>query len=163
LKYFYDCGFHGTTVDAILEASEVPKGSFHHHFGSKEAIARAVLTRYTEFLLALLDRWPSEPDLCATDRLGRYVVQLVRLFARSGYRRACLAGELSTEVACGSDAFREQVCSFLLAWKEHLTALLSQKQSVAVARSSAARSVRTSPRSSRAPSSSTSPRATRGR
>jgi len=128
LKYFYDRGFHGTTVDAILEASGVPKGSFYHHFGSKEAFARAVLTRYTEFQLALLDRWVNEPDLSTTDRLGRYVDELVELFVRSGYRRACLAGKLSTEVAVGSDAFREQIGASLLAWKEHLTALLSQGQ-----------------------------------
>ena len=106
----------------------MPKGSFHHHFGSKEAFARAVLTRYTEFQLALLDRWANEPDLSTTDRLGRYVDELVRLFVRSGYRRACLAGKLSTEVAVGSDAFREQIGASLLAWKEHLAALLSQGQ-----------------------------------
>jgi len=128
MRYFYDRGFHGTTVDAILEASGVPKGSFYHHFGSKEVFARAVLTRYTEFQLALLDRWASEPDLSTTDRLGRYVDELVELFVRSGYRRACLAGKLSTEVAVGSDAFREQIGASLLAWREHLAALLSQGQ-----------------------------------
>jgi len=128
LRYFYDRGFHGTTVDAILEASGVPKGSFYHHFGSKEEFARAVLTRYTDFQLALLDRWASEPDLSATERLGRYVDELVELFVRSGYRRACLVGKLSTEVAVGSDAFREQIGASLLAWREHLAALLAQGQ-----------------------------------
>jgi TetR/AcrR family transcriptional regulator, transcriptional repressor for nem operon len=128
LKHFYDRGFHGTTVDAILEASGVPKGSFYHHFGSKEEFARAVLNRYTDFQLALLDRWASTPELSATDRLGRYVEELAELFRRSGYRRACLSGKLSTEVAVGSDTFREQIGASLLAWREHLAALLAQGQ-----------------------------------
>jgi hypothetical protein len=35
MKYFYDPGFHGTTVDAILEVSGVSKGSFVTNPGPK--------------------------------------------------------------------------------------------------------------------------------
>ena len=37
-KLFYENGFHGTTVDAVLAEAGVPKGSFYHHFGSQRRV-----------------------------------------------------------------------------------------------------------------------------
>ncbi len=48
-KLFYENGFHGTTIDAVLAEAGVPKGSFYHHFGSKDAFGQAVLSRYMGF------------------------------------------------------------------------------------------------------------------
>ena len=40
---FHRLGVHATSVDDILVASGTGKGQFYHHFGSKEALVRAVL------------------------------------------------------------------------------------------------------------------------
>ena len=39
-------GYNATGLTEILKAANVPKGSFYHHFGSKEDFAAAVLQRY---------------------------------------------------------------------------------------------------------------------
>src|ERR1700722_12809226 len=39
-------GYGATGLQEILAAAAVPKGSFYHHFGSKEEFAAAVLERY---------------------------------------------------------------------------------------------------------------------
>src|SRR5246127_5846844 len=40
-------GYNATGLTDILKAADVPKGSFYHHFGSKEDFAAAALERYT--------------------------------------------------------------------------------------------------------------------
>ncbi len=47
-------GFAGTSVDQILAASGSSKGAFFHHFPSKQALARALVTRYVDADLAML-------------------------------------------------------------------------------------------------------------
>ena len=116
MKSFYASGFHGTTVDAILEASGVPKGSFYHHFGSKDAFGLAVA------------KWADDDALSTTDKLTRYFTELCETFVRSGFQRACLAGKFSTELAANSDSFREQLGKSLIVWNSALSDLLRHGQ-----------------------------------
>ncbi|MGV9853467.1 TetR/AcrR family transcriptional regulator [Streptomyces sp. NPDC003442] len=128
MKHFYAHGYHGTTVDAVLEASGVPKGSFYHHFGSKETFGKAVLSRYMEFQLNLLQSWAEKPDLTTSEKLTGYFDEMVQEFVSSDYRRACLAGKFSTEVSATSESFRTQLGRDLQAWRGHLLAVLQDGQ-----------------------------------
>lgn len=128
MRSFYALGFHGTTVDAILEASQVPKGSFYHHFGSKESFAQAVLEQYMTFQLDLLGKWAERDDLTTPKKFEGYFDELVSIFVRSGFERACLAGKFSTELAASSDAFRTQLNAGFARWKGGLVAMFSLGQ-----------------------------------
>lgn len=128
MRSFYALGFHGTTVDAILESAEVPKGSFYHHFGSKESFALVVLEQYMQFQLDLVAKWADRHDLTTRQRLEGYLDEIVAIFVRSGYERACLAGKLSTELAPSSETFREQLNAGFARWKAAIVAMLSQGQ-----------------------------------
>jgi len=128
MRSFYALGFHGTTVDAILEASQVPKGSFYHHFGSKESFAQAVLDQYMAFQLDLIGTWADREDLSTPEKLEGYFDELVSIFVKSEFERACLAGKFSTELAASSDAFRDQLNAGFERWKVGLSAMLSAGQ-----------------------------------
>lgn len=128
MKLIYANGFHGMTVDGLLAASGVPKGSFYHHFGSKEAFAQAVLGRYMQFQTDLLDRWIARVELSTADRLTGYFREMAETFVGSDYQRACLAGKLSTEVAATSELFRDQLRHDLRQWKNRLVTLLEHGQ-----------------------------------
>ncbi|OBA77217.1 TetR family transcriptional regulator [Mycobacterium sp. 1554424.7] len=127
-KLFYDYGFHGTTVDAVLADSGVPKGSFYHHFGSKDVFGQAVLDRYKQFQRNLFGKWSSKKDLSTSDKLTGYAKEMSQMFVKSGYQRGCLAGKFSTEVAATSDVFREQLSSHIEAWTTQLATLLAAGQ-----------------------------------
>ena len=127
-KLFYDNGFHGTTVDAVLADAGVPKGSFYHHFGSKDVFGQAVLDRYMEFQRSLLDKWSSKKNLSTPDRLAGYAKDMAHMFVKSGYQRGCLTGKFSTEVAASSEAFREQLSFHIEAWTTQVAALLASGQ-----------------------------------
>ena len=128
MRSFYALGFHGTTVDAILEASEVPKGSFYHHFGSKESFAQAVLEQYMQFQLDLVGKWAERPDLTTSEKVEGYFDEIVSIFVRSGYQRACLAGKFSTELSASSAGFRTQLNDGFARWKADIVALLAEGQ-----------------------------------
>lgn len=128
MKSFYASGFHGTTVDAILAASGVPKGSFYHHFGSKDAFGLAVLDRYIRMQLDALAKWADDDALSTTDKLTGYFGELAQAFVRSDFQRACLAGKFSTELAADSEPFRDRLDTALVAWHRALAALLEAGQ-----------------------------------
>ncbi|NMC22770.1 MAG: TetR/AcrR family transcriptional regulator, partial [Serratia sp.] len=48
-------GFSAVGLNEILKDAGVPKGSFYHYFGSKEAFGADILARYFEDYLAELD------------------------------------------------------------------------------------------------------------
>jgi TetR/AcrR family transcriptional repressor of nem operon len=49
-------GFAATSVDQILRASRSSKGAFFHHFPSKRELAHALVARYVDADLAMLDQ-----------------------------------------------------------------------------------------------------------
>jgi TetR/AcrR family transcriptional regulator, transcriptional repressor for nem operon len=46
LRLIHQNGYIATGLKEILDAAGVPKGSFYHHFSSKEEFAKAVLEKY---------------------------------------------------------------------------------------------------------------------
>jgi TetR/AcrR family transcriptional regulator, transcriptional repressor for nem operon len=128
MKLFYAQGFHGTTVDAILTSAGVPKGSFYHHFGSKDMFGQAVLDRYMQFQVELFRKWAGKEGVTTPEKLAGYFKEMSQIFVKSGYQRACLAGKFSTEVAATSELFREQLGRQLQVWKSGLVELLREGQ-----------------------------------
>jgi TetR/AcrR family transcriptional repressor of nem operon len=128
MKLFYERGFHGTTVDAILASAGVPKGSFYHHFGSKEVFGQAVLDRYMQFQIDLFRKWAAKKNLSTSDKLAGYFKELSQIFVKSGYQRACLVGKFSTEMAAASELFREQLGAQMQEWKVGIVELLAAGQ-----------------------------------
>ncbi|MFE1879186.1 TetR/AcrR family transcriptional regulator [Streptomyces diastatochromogenes] len=128
MKHFYAYGYHGTTVDSVLAASGVPKGSFYHHFGSKEAFGKAVLNLYMQYQLNLLHKWIEQSDLPTPEKLTGYFDEMAGEFIKSGYQRACLAGKFSTEVSATSETFRVQLDSDLRDWRAFLVTALARGQ-----------------------------------
>ena len=78
LGLMHQNGYNATGLTDILKAADVPKGSFYHHFGSKEDFAAAALERYgmraREHAAVLNDR--TIPPL---KRLRRYFGDLMKI------------------------------------------------------------------------------------
>jgi TetR/AcrR family transcriptional repressor of nem operon len=128
MKLFYARGFHGTTVDSILASAGVPKGSFYHHFGSKDVFGQVVLDRYMQIQIDLFHKWAAKKNLSTSDKLVGYFKEMSRTFVKSGYQRACLVGKFSTEVAPASELFREQLDTHMRSWKVGIVELLTAGQ-----------------------------------
>ena len=99
-------GFSGVGLNEILAGADVPKGSFYHYFGSKEAFGEAMLAAYFEDYLADLDEILREPGLTMAQRLMVYFQRWQETQSFSDCQGKCLAVKLGAEVADLSEAMR---------------------------------------------------------
>ena len=99
-------GFSAVGLNEILTAAGVPKGSFYHYFGSKEAFGEALLESYFADYLAELDATLCVPDLTMAQRLMNYWQNWQDTQSFYDCQGKCLAVKLGAEVADLSEAMR---------------------------------------------------------
>jgi TetR/AcrR family transcriptional repressor of nem operon len=84
LKVIRSKGYTATRVEDVCEAAGVTKGSFFHHFNSKEELALAAADYWTEVTSELFAAAPYHEPADPLDRVLAYV----------DFRKAMLRGEL---------------------------------------------------------------------
>ncbi|NPD68938.1 TetR/AcrR family transcriptional regulator [Lichenicola cladoniae] len=99
-------GFSAVGLTEILVAAGVPKGSFYHYFGSKDAFGEAVLASYFENYLSEIDETLGQPGLTMAQRLMNYWQQWQDAQSFLDCQGRCLAVKLGAEVADLSEAMR---------------------------------------------------------
>lgn len=99
-------GFSAVGLNEVLAAAQVPKGSFYHYFGSKEAFGEEMLRKYFEDYLADLDATLCAPGLTMAQRLMAYWQQWQETQSFLNCQGKCLAVKLGAEVADLSEAMR---------------------------------------------------------
>jgi TetR/AcrR family transcriptional repressor of nem operon len=117
-------GYGATGLQEILAAADVPKGSFYHHFGSKEEFTASVLERYItlegEHSRQVLGNKRQAP----LRRLRRYFEDLIRNAGQTAPIQGCLMGSLSLEVAGASPLLQSCLSSGFTRWQAAVTAVL---------------------------------------
>lgn len=101
-------GYHDLGIAAVLDATGIPKGSFYHHFPSKEAYALQVIDLYMTEVHATLDACLGDQRLPPLDRVRHFFELVERKYKGEGYL-GCLLGGLGQELSGVSDVFRRKV------------------------------------------------------
>jgi TetR/AcrR family transcriptional repressor of nem operon len=99
-------GYSAVGLNEILTTAGVPKGSFYHYFGSKDAFGEALLENYFEDYLAEFDRILGQPGLTMAQRLMDYWQLWQASQSFQDCQGKCLAVKLGAEVADLSEAMR---------------------------------------------------------
>ena len=99
-------GFSAVGLNEILAGAGVPKGSFYHYFGSKDAFGEAMLAAYFRGYLAELDETLRMPGLTMAQRLMTYWQQWQETQSSYDCQGKCLAVKLGAEVADLSESMR---------------------------------------------------------
>jgi TetR/AcrR family transcriptional repressor of nem operon len=101
--------FHSVGINEILKAVGVPKGSFYHHFESKEQFGVELIKHYSASANAHKRRLLLATDLDANprSRLLTYFESSVACFVENGGKCPCLILKLASEVANFSEPMRE--------------------------------------------------------
>jgi AcrR family transcriptional regulator len=71
-------GYEQMTIQDILDALQISKGAFYHHFDSKQALLEALVERMGEEALKILQPIVHDPQLPALDKFQRYLDTLNR-------------------------------------------------------------------------------------
>lgn len=99
-------GFSAVGLNEVLSAAGVPKGSFYHYFGSKEAFGEALLDDYFAAYLADMDRIFTTSGSNRAQQLDAYFSAWKENQSFEDCQGKCLAVKLGAEVADLSQGMR---------------------------------------------------------
>jgi len=106
-------GYTRTGIQELLKAAGVPKGSFYHHFRSKEDFGLQLIQFMEGFFLATASKHLGNQELPPLKRLRNLFDDYLAYFSGEGKRYGCPIGNLAQEMAGVNEAFREKLAGVL--------------------------------------------------
>lgn len=119
-------GYGATGLQEILQVAGVPKGSFYHHFSSKEEFTVAVIERYVMLEAEHCQEVLGNGHQTPLRRLRRYFEDLIRMAGQSAPIPGCLIGSLSLEVAASSALLQGRLSSSFMHWQASISTVLRE-------------------------------------
>jgi len=113
-------------LQEILARAKVPKGSFYHHFSSKEGFGLAVVGAYAEKVQAIFRRHLSDAQRAPIERMSRLFKELEKRLVAEGCQGGCLMGSIAQEQADVSEAFRSHLQTLFAEQQELLANCLAE-------------------------------------
>ncbi len=101
-------GYNALGIQAVLQETGTPKGSFYHYFRSKEDFALQVIDRYMEEVHRGLDVSLGDETLPPLDRARRFFEISRDKYRQDGYL-GCMLGGLGQELSGVSKVFAEKI------------------------------------------------------
>ena len=121
-------GFHALGISEVLEAVQVPKGSFYHHFESKEAFGVALIEHYAGGHNAFMREFFQKRDLKPSDRiLAWFGMGLSRAVERA-YGPLCLICKLSAEASTFGEPMRAALAAETAVGRDLLVGAIGEGQ-----------------------------------
>lgn len=123
---FTQKGFSSTGLDEIVQAAEVPKGSFYYYFGSKDEYAIEVIRNYGRYFSRKLERILEDPGRSPLERLKAFTKEASAGVQRFEFKRGCLIGNLGQEMASLEENFRIVLLEVIHDWRKRFKACLDE-------------------------------------
>ena len=122
-------GYHGTGLKEILDAVQVPKGSFYNYFGSKENFAAEAIQHYINPFIDQLSDHLQNPDHDALSALLCYFNELITELEKADYKGGCLLGNLMGEIGDTSELCKASLQTAVHRYRDLLqTGLITAQQ-----------------------------------
>jgi TetR/AcrR family transcriptional repressor of nem operon len=126
-------GYHGTGLKEILDAVQIPKGSFYNYFGSKENFAAEVIQHYINPFIDQLNGHLETPGNNTLSALLCYFNELITELEKADFKGGCLLGNLMGEIGDTSELCKESLQLAVHRYRDLLQAgLLKAQQEGAV-------------------------------
>lgn len=125
LAMLLEHGYNDLGIQALLEATGTPKGSFYHHFASKEDFALQVIDQYMRDVHGGLDACLGDAARPPLDRVRHFFETTQQGYRKAGYM-GCLLGALGQELSGVSETFRKKIAGCLAAISERLAGCLEE-------------------------------------
>jgi TetR/AcrR family transcriptional repressor of nem operon len=126
LRHMHSMGYASSGVKEILADADVPKGSFYHHFASKEAFAKEVLELYVRGENERAEKMLRDGKGPPLKRLRRYFEELIAVYGPTAKVSGCMMGNLSLEMADHSDAIQSLLHESFSDWQTGVAGVLQE-------------------------------------
>ncbi len=121
-------GYHGTGLQEILDAVQMPKGSFYNYFESKEAYCAEVIQHYIEPFINQLEKYLLDPNNDGLTALKIYFNELITELENNHFKGGCLLGNLMGELGNNSETCRFSLQKAVTRYRDLLKNGLSRAQ-----------------------------------
>jgi len=121
-------GFAGTTIDHILEKTEITKGAFFYHFKSKSDLAFHLMRHFADKDMSVLDQVMNDTNELKGDSLQRllaFVDWFIAEFKDLSEPYTCLYASYLYEPEQFSQETKQIVTDAILIWRKELEDLLN--------------------------------------
>jgi TetR/AcrR family transcriptional regulator, transcriptional repressor for nem operon len=119
-------GYKATGLNDILQAAKVPKGSFYHHFSSKDDFAAAALERYIAREAMHSASFLNDQKHPPLKRLKRYFTDLKKIYGQNGPIPGCMIGRFSLEIAEENAHLRQRISTAFHDWQHTIATVIRQ-------------------------------------
>lgn len=124
LTMLLERGYNDLGVQALLETTGIPKGSFYHHFENKEDFALQVVDLYMEGVHQGLHACLSDQDTPPLQRVRNFFEATREHYRSDGYL-GCMLGAVGQELAGVSEVFRKKIDGCLTTIGEQIAVCLA--------------------------------------
>ncbi|MGQ0792907.1 MAG: TetR/AcrR family transcriptional regulator [Deltaproteobacteria bacterium] len=117
-ELFHKRGYHLTSLDEILLASQVTKSNFYYHFAGKEELALLVLDgRMRQFETEVIGENLLNPVFSPAQRLQKFYERVTAFHRGLRCEGGCPFGNMAVEMSDVSDKFRTRLSLFFESWQ----------------------------------------------
>ncbi len=128
LTMLLERGYNDLGVQALLEATGIPKGSFYHHFENKEDFALQVVDLYMDGVHRGLEACLSDAATPPLQRVRNFFEATREHYRTDGYL-GCMLGGVGQELAGVSEVFRKKIDGCLTTIGEQIAVCLADAKS----------------------------------
>ncbi|MCF6346774.1 MAG: TetR family transcriptional regulator [Flavobacteriaceae bacterium] len=129
IEVLWCCGYNGTSINDIVKAADVPKGSFYFYFDSKEDFVVKALGRYFNKMFAGAKEILEDKNISAKQRLiNTYEYRIRVLVEEMHCKLGCLANNIGNEMSEHSDKIRNTVLELENKVKESIVSVFKEAQ-----------------------------------
>ncbi len=121
-------GYHGTGLQEILNAVNIPKGSFYNYFGSKENFGAEVIQHYIDPFLKQLNTHLQHAETDALGAIQHYFDELIAELEQNSFKGGCLLGNLMGEIGDSSAICQQSLQSAVNRYRDLLQSGLEKAQ-----------------------------------
>lgn len=118
-------GYHALGIQMLLSETGIPKGSFYHHFASKEDFTLQVIDAYQANVHALLVATVGDRSRPPLDRIRAFFAGVRQAYEAEGYL-GCFLGALGQELSGANEVFRRRIDACFVEIAHRLSGCLAE-------------------------------------
>lgn len=121
-----DKGFSGAGLAEILNAADVPKGSFYYYFKSKEDFGLCLIDYFAARLKEMRAAFAKDVESSSIGRIRSIMKRQAESFQKNDFKGGCPIGNLAQEMGDQNPKFREKLDAAFSDMKNEMALLLEQ-------------------------------------